>query len=146
MTQRPPNPVTDVLMDKIAPTPLMAADGRTIRPLYDRVLIRDIHDDEHNPGGVVILPQHNNRYADTIRFGIVVAVGPGDKWFEPPGKMVADGVPARQSLPDGTERIPVTVQVGDKVLYKRWRGAEVEIEGQRMTLVHEDQGIIGIVE
>jgi chaperonin GroES len=93
-----------------------------ITPLHNFVLIRPVQAEEKTAGGI-ILP-------DTVKekpqIGEVMAVGEGT-WNE-----------------DGDERIPVSVKVGQKVMYKKWGGNEVKVNGEDWTLV-EDKDILAVV-
>lgn len=95
----------------------------TIKPLYNNVLIRPVKAEEKTPGGI-LLP-------DTVKekpqIGEVMAVGEG-AWNE-----------------DGTKRTPVSVSVGQKVMYKKWGGNEIKVENEEWTIV-EDKDILAIVE
>ena len=92
------------------------------RPLHDRVLVRRIEDGEKTSGGIII--------PDTAKekpmHGEVVAVGPG----------------ARNG---SRELLPLDVNVGDHVLYGKWSGTEIKIEGEDL-LVMKESDIMGIVE
>jgi chaperonin GroES len=93
-----------------------------ITPLHNYVLIRPVKAEEKTAGGI-ILP-------DTVKekpqMGEVMAVGEG-VWDE-----------------DGEKRIPVSVKIGQKVMYKKWGGNEVKVENEEWTLV-EDKDILAIV-
>lgn len=96
--------------------------GKTnIQPLFDNVLIRPI-DAETKTASGIILP-------DTVKekpqIGVIKAVGRG--------KTDKDG-----------KLIPVVVKVGDKVMYKKWGGNEIKVEGEEWTLVSQDD-ILAIV-
>ena len=107
---------------------LVSFGAEDIRPLQDRILVRDIPDDE-KVGLIFIPPTAAERGAGKqglLRFGVVVAVGAGDM------------------LPGG--RAPMYCQVGDTVLYDRRREAELYINGERHSLVHEEQSVYGILD
>jgi chaperonin GroES len=93
-----------------------------IRPLHNFVLIRPVQAEEKTAGGI-LLP-------DTVKekpqMGEVMAVGEGI-WDE-----------------DGEKRIPVSVQVAQKVMYKKWGGNEIKVGNEEWTLV-EDKDILAIV-
>jgi chaperonin GroES len=113
-----------------------------IRPLGDRVLVRDLPDQEKIDS--IWLPQGHAR-DNGLRFGVVVAIGKGDKWLDcgwPAGKPE----PVLKALADGLERLPMDVKPGDKILYDQRKEAEVFIDGERFTLIHQQQSIIGILE
>jgi chaperonin GroES len=94
----------------------------TFRPLHDRVLVRRIEEDEKSAGGIII--------PDTAREkpmqGEVVAVGPGAR--DEAGKLV-----------------PLDVKAGDRVLFGKWSGTEIKIDGEEL-LVMKESDILGIVE
>ena len=78
------------------------------RPLHDRVLVRRIDAEEKTAGGIIIPDTAKEKPQE----GEVVAVGPG-RFNE-----------------DGDERIPLDINVGDTVIYSKYGGTEVEVEGE----------------
>ena len=121
-----------------------------IKPIRSRVLIRDAHQDEQI-GSVILPPATAGRGCvagkdspDQKRIGIVVAVGPGDKYIEMGigawGELVVKGLAA------GVAHLPMEVKPGDKVLYDRRREAEFYMEGVRYSLVYEEQSVLGVFE
>ncbi|TVR83189.1 MAG: co-chaperone GroES [Rhodospirillales bacterium] len=92
------------------------------RPLHDRVLVRRIEQEEKTSGGIII--------PDTAK----------EKPQE--GEVVAVGAGARKD--DGT-LIPVDVKAGDRVLFGKWSGSEVKIEGEEL-LIMKESDILGILE
>ena len=94
----------------------------SIRPLYDRVVIRRLDEEQTTPGGIV-LP--DNAKEKPIQ-GKVVAVGQG------------------KSLDNG-ELAALTVKEGDTVLFGKYAGTEVKIQGEELVVMREDD-ILGIVE
>lgn len=92
-----------------------------IRLLEDRVLVHP-QQEEKSLGGIVI-PTSAQQKSDT---GIVKAVGVGRR--DEKGQL-----------------IPVTVNVGDKVMYGKYAGSEVKLDGETMMIVHE-KDIIGILD
>ncbi len=92
------------------------------RPLHDRVAIEAIEQEEKTEGGIII--------PDTAK----------EKPMQ--GKIVAVGNGARRE--NGTID-PLTVKVGDKVLYGKWAGTEVKIDGRKIIIMKESDimGIIG---
>lgn len=145
----------------------------SIKLISDRVLVRDLPESEME--GSIFLPEIC-RDKELIRQGIVVAVGPGDRFLEVgyderdervlrrlltapceicEGTGMVFDLRAYQNLtcPDPScdgGRIPVCVppqcQPGDKVLYSRRREAEVYIGGVRHSLVHAEQSILAVLE
>jgi chaperonin GroES len=93
-----------------------------IRPLHDRVLVRRIAEDEQSRGGIIIPDTARERPQE----GEVVAVGEG--------KYRTDGV--RQSL---------DVRVGARVLFGKYSGSEIKLDGEELLIMREDE-IFGIVE
>ncbi|MFQ5939316.1 MAG: co-chaperone GroES [Alphaproteobacteria bacterium] len=92
------------------------------RPLHDRVLIKPIDKDEKSTGGIII--------PDTAK----------EKPME--GKVKAVGAGARGE--DGKLR-PLDVKKGDRVLFGKWSGTEVKVEGEDLVIMKESD-IIGIIE
>ena len=91
-------------------------------PLHDRVLVRRVESDEKTKGGLIIPDNAKEKPAE----GEVVAVGAG----------------ARDE--DGA-RISMDVKVGDRILFGKWSGTEVTIDGTEM-LIMKESDILGIVE
>jgi chaperonin GroES len=91
------------------------------RPLHDRVVVKRIDAEEKSAGGIII--------PDTVKEkpsqGEVVAVGPGGR--DEAGKL-----------------IPIDVNVGDKVLFGKWSGTEVKIDGQDL-LIMKESDIMGVL-
>ena len=92
------------------------------RPLHDRVVVRRTEDDERTKGGIII--------PDTVKEkpqqGQIVAVGPG----------------ARDE--NGTVQ-PLDVKAGDRVLFGKWSGTEVKIDGEDL-LIMKESDILGVLE
>jgi chaperonin GroES len=93
-----------------------------IRPLHDRVVVRRIEEDERTPGGIIIPDTAKEKPMQ----GTVMAVGPG----------------ARD---EGGSRIQPDVQAGDRILFGKWSGTEVKINGEDL-LIMKESDIMGIVE
>jgi len=93
-----------------------------LRPLQDRVLIRRIEPESKTSGGIII--------PDTVREkpveGEVVAVGPGAR--------DADGV-----------LHALDVKVGDRVLFGKWSGSEIKLEGEDLMIMKESD-VMGVIE
>jgi chaperonin GroES len=94
----------------------------TFRPLHDRVLVRRIEENEKTAGGIII--------PDTAK----------EKPQE--GEILAVGTGARG---DDNEIIPLEVKVGDRVLFGKWSGTEVKIDGEDLIIMKESD-ILGILE
>ena len=92
-----------------------------IRPLHDRVLVRRIEEDEKTPGGIIIPDTAKEKPQEAE----VVAVGPG----------------ARD---DKGELIAMDVKVGDRILFGKWSGTEITLEGQDL-LIMKESDILGVV-
>jgi len=92
----------------------------TIRPLHDRVLIKRIEEEETVRGGIII----PDTAKEKPQQGEVMAVGNG--------KMLEDG-----------QRVPLDVKVGDRILFGKYSGAEIKIEGQEYLIAREDE-ILGV--
>ena len=93
-----------------------------LRPLHDRVLVEPLEAEEKTAGGIII--------PDTAK----------EKPME--GKIVAAGNGARSE--DGTVT-PLDVKSGDRILYGKWSGTEVKIDGQDL-LIMKESDIMGIIE
>lgn len=91
------------------------------RPLHDRVVVRRIEADQKTAGGIIIPDSAQEKPSE----GEVIAVGDG----------------ARDE--DG-ERIPMDVKPGDRVLFGKWSGTEVKINGEDL-LIMKESDILGIV-
>jgi len=94
----------------------MAAKKLTVTPLHDRVIIKPAAAEEKTSGGIII----PDTAKEKPQHGIVVAVGAGKK------------------------DEPVTVKVGNKVLYGKYAGTEITIEGQDLLIMRESD-ILAIV-
>ena len=90
-------------------------------PLHDRVLVRRIESDEKTAGGLIIPDSAKEKPAE----GEIVSVGEG----------------ARK---DSGELIPMAVKAGDKVLFGKWSGTEVKIDGEDL-LIMKESDILGIM-
>ena len=93
-----------------------------LRPLHDRVIVKRMEETRTSPGGIVI----PDTAAEKPIRGEVVAVGTG------------------KIMEDGKIR-PLDVKVGDKVLYGKYSGTEVKIDGQEV-LVMREEDIMAIIE
>jgi len=92
------------------------------RPLHDRVVLRRIEDDNKTVGGIII----PDTAAEKPQQGEIVAVGPGARG-------------------DDGNITPLDVQTGDKVLFGKWSGTEVKIEGEEL-LIMKESDIMGVLE
>jgi chaperonin GroES len=91
-------------------------------PLHDRVLVRRVEGDEKTKGGLIIPDTAKEKPAE----GEVIAVGAG----------------ARD---DDGDRIAMDVKVGDRILFGKWSGTEVQIDGEDL-LIMKESDILGIIE
>jgi len=91
------------------------------RPLHDRVLLRRIEQQEKTAGGIIIPDSVKEKPME----GEIVAVGSGNR--DESGKVV-----------------PLDVKAGDRVLFSKWAGTEVTIEG-REYLVMKESDIVGVI-
>lgn len=94
----------------------------TIRPLHDRVLIRRLEEDTKTAGGIIIPDSAKEKPIQ----GEVVATGPGARG-------------------DDNELVPLEVKEGDIVLFGKWAGTEVKLDGEEYVIMKESD-IFGIVE
>ena len=92
------------------------------RPLHDRVLVRRIDEEEKSAGGIIIPDTAKEKPSQ----GEVIAVGPG----------------ARN---EQGEIAPLDVQVGDTILFGKWSGTEVKIDGEEL-LIMKESDVMGVLE
>ena len=93
-----------------------------IRPLHDRVLVRRLEDETTTPGGIVIPDSAKEKPAQ----GEIVAAGNG-------------------KLLDNGDVRALDVKVGDKVLFGKYAGTEVKVEGEELLVMKEDD-IMAVIE
>ena len=93
-----------------------------IRPLHDRVLVRRVEDEKKTPGGIVI----PDSAAEKPMRGEVIAVGNG-------------------KLQDNGELRALDVKAGDKILFGKYSGTEVKVDGEELIVMREDD-IMGVIE
>jgi chaperonin GroES len=92
------------------------------RPLHDRVVIRRLEAEEKTAGGIIIPDTAKEKPME----GEVVAVGPGAR--DETGKLV-----------------PLDVKSGDRILFGKWSGTEVKLDGEEL-LIMKESDIMGIIE
>ena len=92
------------------------------RPLHDRVVVRRVESETKTSGGIII----PDTAAEKPQQGEVVAVGPGSR--DESGKLIA-----------------IELKTGDKVLFGKWSGTEVKIDGQEL-LIMKESDIMGVLE
>ena len=92
------------------------------RPLGDRVLVKRVEEEQKTKGGIII--------PDTVKEkpqeGLVVSVGPGAR--DESGKLQ-----------------PLDVKAGDRILFGKWSGTEVKLEGEDL-LIMKESDVLGVVE
>jgi chaperonin GroES len=91
------------------------------RPLHDRVLVKRLESEEKTAGGIIIPDTAKEKPMQ----GEVVAAGPGGRGED--GKLV-----------------PLDVKAGDRILFGKWSGTEVKIDGQEL-LIMKESDILGIL-
>jgi chaperonin GroES len=92
------------------------------RPLHDRVVVRRIEAEEKSAGGIIIPDTAKEKPSQ----GEVIAVGPGGR--DESGKL-----------------IPIDLKEGDRVLFGKWSGTEVKIDGEELVIMKESD-IMGIID
>jgi chaperonin GroES len=93
-----------------------------IRPLQDRVIVKRLEEEEKTKGGIIIPDTAKEKPQE----GKVIAAGKG--------KMTEEG-----------KLIPLDVKVGDKILFGKYSGTEVKIEGEEHLIMREED-ILGVIE
>lgn len=93
-----------------------------IRPLQDRVIVKRLEEEEKTKGGIIIPDTAKEKPQE----GKVIAVGKG--------KVTEDG-----------KVIPLDVKVGDRILFAKYAGTEVKIEGEEHLIMREED-ILGVIE
>ena len=94
----------------------------TFRPLHDRVLVRRIEADERTAGGIIIPDTAKEKPQE----GEVIAVGPGAR--DESGKLVE-----------------LDVKVGDRILFGKWSGTEIRLNGEDL-LIMKESDVMGVIE
>ncbi|WP_254017349.1 co-chaperone GroES [Mesorhizobium escarrei] len=92
------------------------------RPLHDRVLVRRIEVDEKTAGGIIIPDTAKEKPQE----GEVIAAGPG----------------ARD---DSGQLQPLDVKVGDRILFGKWSGTEIKLNGEDL-LIMKESDVLGVIE
>lgn len=92
------------------------------RPLHDRVVVRRVDSEEKTKGGIIIPDTAKEKPSE----GIIVSVGPGAR--DESGKVVA-----------------LDVKAGDRVLFGKWSGTEVKLNGEDLIIMKESD-IMGVIE
>jgi chaperonin GroES len=106
----------------LAPTPARIKMAKTkFRPLHDRVVVRRINAEEKTKGGIIIPDTAKEKPQE----GEIVAVGPGGR--DETGKL-----------------IKMDVKAGDRVLFGKWSGTEVKLDGEEL-LIMKESDIMGVI-
>jgi chaperonin GroES len=93
----------------------------TFRPLHDRVVVKRLEGEEKTKGGIIIPDTAKEKPQE----GKIVAVGPGAR--DEAGKLV-----------------PLDVKAGDRVLFGKWSGTEVKVDGEDL-LIMKESDVLGVV-
>ncbi len=93
-----------------------------IRPLQDRIILKRVKEEEKTKGGIIIPDTAKEKPQE----GEIVAVGPGAR--DEAGKLT-----------------PIDVKAGDRVLFGKWSGTEVKIDGQDL-LIMKESDVMGVIE
>jgi chaperonin GroES len=93
-----------------------------IRPLNDRILVKRLEEEEKTAGGIIIPDSAKEKPAE----GEIVAIGPG-------------------KLNDRGERVAMDVAVGNRILFSKYGGTDVKLDGEDFLIMREDD-ILGVVE
>ena len=92
-----------------------------LKPLLDRVVIKRIEEENKTAGGIIIPDTAKEKPSQ----GVIVSVGPGGR-------------------DEAGHEIPMTLKVGDRVLFGKWSGTEVKIEGEDLVIMKESE-VFGIL-
>ena len=92
------------------------------RPLHDRVVVKRVEEEGKTKGGIIIPDTAKEKPSQ----GEIIAVGPGGR--DESGKL-----------------IPIDLKVNDKVLFGKWSGTEVKIEGEDL-LIMKESDVMGVIE
>jgi chaperonin GroES len=95
--------------------------GQRVKPLHDRIIVKRIEEEEKSKGGIII----PDTAKEKPQQGKVVAVGPGKR--------------------DDGKLIPLDVKAGDTVLFAKYAGTDIKIEGEDHLILREDD-VLGVVE
>ena len=96
--------------------------GNNVRPLHDRLLVRRVEEKETVKGGIIIPDTAKEKPQE----GVVVAVGPGAR--DESGNLV-----------------PTELKAGDRILFGKWSGTEVKIDGEEL-LIMKESDVMGVLE
>jgi len=93
-----------------------------LRPLQDRILVKRVEEEEKTKGGIIIPDTAKEKPAE----GKVTAVGNG-------------------KLDDDGKRVPLEIKKGDRILFGKYSGTEVNVEGEEYLIMREDD-VLGVIE
>ena len=93
-----------------------------LRPLQDRILVKRVEEEEKTKGGIIIPDTAKEKPAE----GKVTAVGNG-------------------KLGDDGKRVPLEIKKGDRILFGKYSGTEVNVEGEEYLIMREDD-VLGVIE
>lgn len=93
-----------------------------VRPLHDRVIVKRVEEEEKTKGGIIIPDTAKEKPVE----GKVIAVGDG-------------------KVGDGGKKISLEVKAGDRVLFGKYAGTDINIDGEEHLIMREDD-IIGVIE
>ena len=93
----------------------------SFRPLHDRVVVRRVDSEEKSAGGIIIPDTAKEKPSE----GVIEAVGPGAR--DETGKIV-----------------PLDVKAGDRILFGKWSGTEVKLDGKDL-LIMKESDIMGVI-
>ena len=94
----------------------------SFRPLHDRIVVKRIVAEEKTKGGIIIPDSAKEKPSE----GLVIAVGPGGR--DEAGKL-----------------LPIDIKAGDKVLFGKWSGTEIKLDGQDL-LIMKESDVLGVLE
>jgi len=92
------------------------------RPLHDRVVVRRVEQESKSSGGIIIPDTAKEKPME----GEIIAVGPGGR--DESGKL-----------------IPIDLKAGDRILFGKWSGTEVKIDGEEL-LIMKESDVMGVIE
>jgi chaperonin GroES len=94
----------------------------TFRPLHDRILVRRVEAEEKTAGGIIIPDTAKEKPQE----GEVIAIGPGAR--DESGKL-----------------IPLDVKPGDRILFGKWSGTEIRLDGEEL-LIMKESDVMGVID
>ncbi len=115
-------PITGPMWRNLKNLFVQKENDMTFRPLHDRVLVRRIEADERTAGGIIIPDTAKEKPQE----GEVIAVGPGAR--DESGKLVE-----------------LDVKVGDRILFGKWSGTEIRLNGEDL-LIMKESDVMGVIE